>query len=207
MIRPPGTTGIVFSQASDGDMRGHADARKRFSSSLGVPASWAWVRQVHGNDAVRVSEPGDAGDADALWTSEHNLPVAIYTADCLGVILVGNGGVGVAHAGWRGAAIGVVSALRAAMSRAGAEPENAYIGPGIDTCCFEVGPDVAGRFVGKIATTTWDNPSVDLVASVTSELVGIEVWAAGACTYHEDSWFSHRRDQTLDRMAAVTWIQ
>lgn len=206
MIRPPGTTGAAFSEASDGDLRRHFEARNEASSSLGIPSAWAWVTQIHGHDVVRVSQSGGAGAADALWTSERNLPMAVFTADCLGVVLQATDAVGVAHAGWRGASQAVVTSLRTAMTHSGFEPKRAYLGPGIGSCCFEVGSDVSERFREHTATTTWGTTSVDLVESVSTELVGMEVWTAGACTFHEDSLFSHRQDATQDRMAALGWL-
>lgn len=206
MIRPPGTTGAAFSEASDGDLRRHPEARSQVSSSLGIPSAWAWVNQVHAHDVVRVSRSGDAGAADALWTSKRHLPIAVFTADCLGVVLRSTDAVGVAHAGWRGASQAVVTSLRTAMTHSGFEPSRAYVGPGIGSCCFEVGRDVSERFPEHIAATTWGTASVDLLGSISTELVGMEVWTAGGCTYHEDSWFSHRRDATRDRMAALAWL-
>ncbi len=206
MIRPPGTTGAAFSEASDGDLRRHLEARSQVSLSLGIPSAWAWVNQIHAHDVVRVSQSGDAGAADAMWTSERHLPIAVFTADCLGVVLRSTDAVGVAHAGWRGATQAVVTSLRTAMTDSGFEPNMAYVGPGIGSCCFEVGPDVSERFPEHVATTTWGTASVDLVESVSTELIGMEVWTAGACTFHEDSWFSDRRDGTRDRMAALAWL-
>jgi copper oxidase (laccase) domain-containing protein len=29
---------------------------------------------------------------------------------------------------------------------------------------------------------------------------------AEACTLHEEGWFSHRRDATTERLAAVGWL-
>jgi copper oxidase (laccase) domain-containing protein len=37
-------------------------------------------------------------------------------------------------------------------------------------------------------------------------LDGIEVWVADACTFHEEKWFSHRRDATARRLATVGWL-
>ena len=122
MIRPPGKDGVAFSERGDGDLREDPDSRELLARALDVPAQWAWARQVHGADLVRVEGPGNAGEFDALWTTIPGLPLAIFTADCLGVVLKSDEAVGVAHAGWRGADAGVVPALREAMTRAGHEP-------------------------------------------------------------------------------------
>jgi YfiH family protein len=170
-----------------------------------VVDQWAELTQVHGGDVVRVAGPGNGGAADAMWTTESGLPLAVFTADCLGVVLAGAGVVGVAHAGWRGAIAGVVANLRWAMSDAGLPPSRAAIGPGIGACCFEVGRELSELFA-EVAATSWGTTSVDLVKTVTAQLDGIELWGAGSCTAHEEGWFSHRGDGTLERMASIGWL-
>jgi polyphenol oxidase len=199
--------GAAFSTAGDGDLRADPGARRVFSARLGIPDRWATVRQVHGANAVRVDGPGDAGEADALYTSSPLLPLAVFTADCFGVALLGPRGVGIAHAGWRGASAGVVGALRRAMDREGIAAERACIGPGIRSCCFEVGPEVLARFQGHHASTTWGTPSVDIVGALRDELAGLEIIESGECTRCGVGYFSHRRDGTRDRMAGVAWLE
>lgn len=205
MIRPP-WEGVAFSERSDGDLRNDPVRRAGAAAALGLAPGWAEVRQVHGNNVIRVDSPGPAGEADALWTTAAQLPVAVFTADCLGVVLISPGAAGVAHAGWRGAAGDVVGRLRDAMTAAGHEPRRAAIGPGIGPCCFEVGPEVADRFPSHITRTTWDTRSVDLPAAVRTGLDDLEIWSIGGCTMHEDRWFSHRSDATLQRLAAIGWV-
>lgn len=205
MIRAP-WGGVAFSERADGDLRNDSMRRGRAASHLGIPPDWAEVRQVHGSDVVRVDSPGPAGAADALWTTEPDLPVAIFTADCLGVVLTAPDAVGVAHAGWRGAAADVTGRLREEMAVAGHAPERAAIGPGIGPCCFEVGPEVAARFPDHIATTSWGSESVDLAAALSDRLEDLEIWRVDACTMHDEGWFSHRADATGSRLAAIGWV-
>ncbi|HEX5671550.1 MAG TPA: polyphenol oxidase family protein [Acidimicrobiia bacterium] len=204
MIQP--RAGVAFSLAAAGDLRNDRAARAQFSAELGIPTAWATVRQVHGSHVVEASGAGDLGEADALFTLRPMLPVAVFTADCAGVVLGADNGVGIAHAGWRGAVGGVVSKLIAAMTDAGAVPRWAAIGPFISPCCFEVGPDVAGLFGDHVATTSWGTVSVDLGRSLQGQLEGLEAWQSGLCTFHDGSSFSHRRDATPARMAAVAWL-
>lgn len=206
MIIAPGAAGrVVFSDAGDGDLRSDAGARVRLSQRAGITGEWATVSQVHGSRVVRVFTPGQAGEADALWTTEPGLPLAIFTADCLAVVLQAPGAVGIAHVGWRGAAGGVFSGLKAAMSEAGFDPERAFVGPGIGPCCFEVGSEVAERFPSNLARTSWGSPSVDLSGAVRDSLADLDVWSADVCTKHDVGWFSHRSDATPSRQAGITW--
>ena len=198
--------GFGFSHAADGDLRKDLNARREWATSIGAPREWATVRQQHGAEVVRVSSPGDAGEADALYTTVAGLGLAVFTADCAGVVVGSEKGVGVAHAGWRGARSGVVGKLVEAMRNAGIEITEAVIGPAIGPCCFEVGPEVAEEFAGFVTTTTWGTTSADLPSSIRSQLAPLSVLSAGDCTYHQTQYWSHRRDGARERMAAVAWL-
>ncbi len=197
---------VAFSTATDGDLRHDPAARKRFSTALGVPDRWSTVRQVHGAGVVQVEDAGDAGEADAIFTQTEELPIAVFTADCLGVVLVGRQGIGVAHAGWRGAAAGVVPALLRRMEEAGVDVTEARLGPAIGSCCFEVGPEVAGAFPDEVRTTTWGTTSVDLAAVVRRQLGDLPIRGTQTCTAHDDRWFSHRRDGDTRRLATMAYL-
>jgi purine-nucleoside/S-methyl-5'-thioadenosine phosphorylase / adenosine deaminase len=99
--------------------------------------------------AVRVTEPWDVGlgpAADAMVTDRPCLALGIVTADCAPVLLadVAAGVIGAAHAGWRGAAAGILEATVAAMQALGAAAGRirAAIGPSIRQQSYEVGPEV-----------------------------------------------------------------
>lgn len=198
--------GAAFTTAADGDVKDDAAARERVSAAIGVRSEWATVHQVHGDRVLVVDAPGAAGEADALLTTTPGLPLAVFTADCVGVVIEGDRGVGVAHAGWRGARSGIVRRLVDAFESAGVEPRIATIGPHIRSCCFEVGPEVAAEFDGHVAETTWGTPSVDLAGHVRASLEGLEVADFGLCTMCGDDTFSHRRDADPSRMAALGWL-
>ena len=205
MIVPPGSTGVVFTDASDGDMRADRSARQRISSSAGIPGEWATVSQVHGDEVVRASSPKNHGEADALWTDVPGLPLAVFTADCLGVVAVASSAVGVAHAGWRGASKGVVKSLVDTIESNGHSVKQVLIGPAIGPCCFEVGPEVAQRFPGSLSETRWGTMSVDLISAVREQTTAGISWV-GECTRHAEGFLSHRRDQTPQRMATLAWL-
>ena len=198
--------GAAFTLAAAGDQRSDHAERESVAAELGIDTEWATLHQVHGRTVLEAKHPGELGDGDALFTRVTGLPLAVFTADCAAVVLEGDGIVGIAHAGWRGLAAGVIGALRTAMDEAGSAAKVAAIGPAIGSCCFEVGEEVAEQFPHEQGTTTWGSPSVDLLASARAQLAGLDVWDAGRCTGHDPGLFSHRRQRTGNRMAAIGWL-
>jgi len=207
MILPEGTPGVAFGTAADGDPRSDPERRRDISSRLGIEPEWAWVRQVHGSTVLHAVEPGVGAEADAVITTDPRLPVGVSVADCLPVAILARGAAAIVHAGWRGAADGVVDRTLQVLRSGGHEPHRMVIGPGIGPCCFEVGPEVAERFPGNTSTTTWDTGSVDLPAAVAARAgPGIEVVTTGRCTHHDDGFHSYRRTGTSERQFGVAWL-
>lgn len=175
----------------------------------------AMVRQVHGRRVVRVgSVPAGAllvaGDADGLVTVERGVLLAVTAADCVPVYLLdpGTGALGLLHAGWRGAAAGVLEAGVAALEReAGVPPGRlrVHLGPAICGDCYEVGPEVLRAF-GREA----EGPArLDLRQELAARAAeaGVEPGAIGVSTWctrcGADRFHSHRGSGgTAGRMAA-----
>jgi copper oxidase (laccase) domain-containing protein len=132
--------------------------------------------------------------------------VAIATADCVPVILEGSGFAAVVHAGWRGAASGVLQATVEALAESGLAAERAAIGPGIGPCCYEVGDEVATRFGGHVSHTTWGATSIDIGGYLESILEPLPVWRSQRCTYTDEDLNSYRRNRTKLRQVAVAWL-
>jgi YfiH family protein len=90
--------------------------------------------------------------ADGIWTDSREDVLAVRTADCAAMWIVDprNRRLCMIHAGWSGAALGVVLAGVRALAVAGGDPRDfvAAVGPHLGRCCFEVGPEVAAAFEG-----------------------------------------------------------
>jgi YfiH family protein len=138
--------------------RNRADFLRAVDASAGKNA-WPLVtlRQVH-SDVIHFIEspPDDQLVGDGVITATPGLLLAIQTADCLPVILVDpkQQAVGVFHAGWRGTVKRIVEKGVGEMRRHfGSRPRNlqAAIGPGIHSCCYEVGEDVREKFQSQFA--------------------------------------------------------
>lgn len=136
---------------SGGDARDAVlENRARAARAIGAdPGRLLGLMQVHGTEVVEVTAPWSPGNgprADAMVTVRRDVALGIITADCAPILLADPeaGVAGAAHAGWRGAAAGVIEATVAAMIRLGARPAaiDAAIGPCIGQSSYEVGPDL-----------------------------------------------------------------
>ena len=101
---------------------------------------------VNATSGQSLVDPGFAGEADALVTAEKDLCLSVAVADCVPVALVGEREVGMVHSGWRGTLSGVSG--KAAHCLGGGRVQ-AYIGPSIRRCCYEVSAELASEFAGQ----------------------------------------------------------
>jgi YfiH family protein len=109
-----------------------------------------YARQVHGATAARAPVGGGfAGSVDILVTAEQAVPLAIFTADCLALVLYDPAArvLGLAHVGWRGTVRGATAAAVRAVVELGARAWSlrATIAPSIGPCCYEVGEQVTAE--------------------------------------------------------------
>ena len=206
-----------------------SENRRRLLASLEGARKLVFVDQVHGTDAVLAEEVAGLRQtvrADALVTSEAGLALVIMTADCLPVFMATEDGavVGVAHAGWRGLAGGILeSTARLMREQAGRLKSStrvvAAFGPAIGPDKFEVGPEVRQAFLGKDGLAElFFKPSPNRgkylanlygLASLRLGLVDVAVTGqCGLCTVSDPGkWFSYRRDGQTGRQASAVWIR
>ena len=128
----------------------HADAIRTLRVAGLDLTRVSYAKQVHGAEVARAPAGGGfAGAADILVTVERHAPLAIFTADCLAIVLYDPEvpALAAAHVGWRGTVRGVAQAAVAALGRLGARPERLYaaIAPSIGPCCYEVDEPVTSE--------------------------------------------------------------
>jgi polyphenol oxidase len=117
-----------------------------------LPWPLVTLRQIHSDIIHRIDAlPDEQLAGDGLLTATPELLVAIQTADCFPIILVDvkRRAIGVFHAGWRGTAKRIAEKGVGEMFRHfGSRPRDlqAAIGPGIQSCCYEVGEEVRTNF-------------------------------------------------------------
>lgn len=168
--------------------------------------------QVHGRAVARGG--ADDGGAvipatDALITATPGVALLLRFADCTPVLFYDpvQRAVGLAHAGWRGVAAGVVPATVQAMATDfGSRPGDVWagIGPAIGPQHYSVGAEVveaiqatlpAGVQAAAFRDGRW---YLDMPAAVEAQLraVGVtQVAHSGLCTASRvDEWYSHRAE-------------
>ena len=186
----------------------------------------ALAEQVHG-DRVSVVTEGTGNlpipGADSLVTNMPNLLLMLFFADCVPVYFVDPARkvIGLAHAGWRGAAANIAGKTMALMSdEFGCLPSTCFaaIGPSIGGDSYEVGAEVADQFRTLPGTrgTSVVTPrneftgtySLNLRQIVFGQLLTAGLPASAIAVCDEDTlrnkrdFFSYRRDGTTGRMAA-----
>jgi hypothetical protein len=200
-----------------------AVARNRQVLRSHLPSDPLWMRQVHGTNVIDADATGPAADieGDAAVTRSSHRVLAVLTADCMPVLMCDDSGsvIGVAHAGWRGLAAGVIEAAVHAMK---VDPERllAYIGPAIGASAYEVGAEVreafvAGRPSAAHAFTTRADAMpgkylADLALLARQRLgrCGVMRISGGThCTLADrERFYSFRRDGATGRFASLIWI-
>lgn len=172
------------------------------------------MRQVHGDRIHVIDEDGSLPEGppecDGLITDRPGVALGIRTADCVPLLFVDRTRrvIGAAHAGWRGAALGIAARMVATLAeRFSSRPEDiwAVIGPAIGPCCYEVDAPVLAAFSAMPDAGLVSRPCrrkerwmVDLTlasrlqiraAGVPSE----NIYASGLCTAcRPNLFFSHR---------------
>ena len=198
-----------------GDTRHSLKNREHFLGSMGVDyRDLVCGQQVHSDHIRRVTEE-DRGrgalshetslpETDALITDKKNLPLAIFTADCLSVFLYDplTPAIGLVHAGWRGCKENISGKTVAYMRQAFQTRPGclrAGFGPAIRDCCYEVGPDFQNCFpeglLERGGRTFLDLSAVNRRQLMNAGVLPEHITSADLCTScRNDLLFSFRRE-------------
>ncbi len=203
--------------------------RQRLSDAVGAPLdAWVVPGQCHGKEVLTVgredaSEGALAPSArfrgfDAVLLAEPGIFALSLSADCPLVVIAdpNQRRGGVAHAGWRGTAVGVVEALLEALAAAGSDLTECYaaLSPGICGGCFEVGEEVfeaVADLPGARAARDGNRLDLRRIHREALTIAGFSpdrISRSPYCSFEDASvCFSHRRDKgrTGRNGAIVGW--
>lgn len=192
------------------------EARRKFIGLLGLDGvDLTAIGSVHSAAVARVDEPVSAvDDVDALVTNRPGIALFATYADCYPIVLWDpeKKVAGLVHAGWRGTSAGVaVEAVRFMQKEFGCRHVRAGIGPGICGRCYEVGPEVAGKFDARFVwPSQGDRFLLDLAAANAAQLeqAGVAaIYEIGMCTKETYLFPSHRRMPDGTRFGAIVALK
>lgn len=171
-----------------------------------------WGEQIHGRViASLAAEPGRpfenaacVGRCDALMTADDGVGLVIWTADCVPILITGDGVIAAVHSGWRGSVADTAGAVvRRFDVEYGVPPHHlrALLGPAISGPQYEVSQQVIdGLRQFDLDETRWRQENrVDLRGFLAARLedLGLEstmIGIAGPCTASTPELASYRRD-------------
>lgn len=139
-------------------------------------ASFAQLKQVHGNACLFRGDGEGKPEADGHWTTTPGVVLFIATADCMPIMIHDpvNRRIAALHAGWRGVARRIVPALLDQWrndARTTWHPAKLqfFVGPHIQKDSFEVGMDVQKELYDSISIEAKRTHSLPSVSNVVGD--------------------------------------
>ncbi|WP_371195752.1 polyphenol oxidase family protein [Glaciecola sp. SC05] len=161
-----------------------------------------FMKQTHSTIAIDYEQLLESHtNADAVFTKQSRVPLAVLTADCLPLVLFSNASneCAAVHAGWKGLIGGVIENA-VDMFSADNSTISAWIGPSICQHHFEVGSDLAIKFkayessiVRAADTNKWHIDLSAVANQILQDLNIVDVQQSRVCTYCRDDLFSFRQ--------------
>jgi YfiH family protein len=209
-----------FSLSTGDDADAVRDRRRALLEAAGLDGARVVAPALHHSADVAVVENGRVSDGrhDALVAAEPSLVLAVTVADCVPVFFVDvvGGAFGIAHAGWRGLAGGIVKhTVRTLVERLHVRTGNLLVGtgPAIRGPSYEVGPEVAGLFPEAFAVPVGDpgagRAQVDLPSCALAQAAAARVPRDNLVDFSLDTaqrpgdLLSHRRGDTARHWAFI----
>ena len=157
------------------------------------------VKQVHSDIVVPEKEANSEAEADGIIGSSDS-PLAVLTADCLPIVLMGKNLHAVIHAGWKGLQNNILGDTQIKAMN----PTHAFLGPHIRVHNYEVQTDFKKNFPGSHSfLADKDQLFFDLTKEVTMQLKtfypNIEISDCDICTFTNEHFASFRRNKTQKR--------
>ena len=192
--------------------------RKILKVQFDLPSDPVWINQTHSSTCIDAGSIKKIVQADASYSSKLGIVCGVMTADCLPLFVSNKDGtmVGIAHAGWRGLASGIIENLIKSFNSDG-DNLVVHLGPAISKKCFEVGDEVKSLYLSKNInfersfTRNKNKNYLDLYDAARVILEGFQINSISGgdkCTFQEsNNFFSYRRDGiNSGRMAHLIWI-
>ncbi len=202
--------------------------REDFLKELGIDyQDLVCAQQVH-RSCVRYVKEEDKGKGalsydtaiaktDALVTDKRNLPLAVFTADCLSIFLYDpkTPAVGLVHAGWRSTKENIAAKTIKLMQKEFniRSPDlSVSFGLAIRSCCYEVSRDF-GNFFSDSVIEKNSRYYLDLAQTNKKQILDLgikeaNIFDVGHCTScQNEDFFSYRKEgKGCGRMMSVIML-
>jgi YfiH family protein len=212
-----------------GDTSEALNNRKSFLAELGIDyRQLVCPGQVH-KDGITIVTEKDRGrgalsyedsipETDAFITDKKNVPLAIFSADCLSVFLYDQKtpAIGMVHAGWRSSKLNIIAkTIKLMQEKFGTDPSKLYAGFGssIRGCCYEVSPEFKKHFTTglkeKNGRLYLDLAEVNSRQLLEAGLNEANIYPPQVCTFcNNDEFFSFRKEgEACGRMMSVVMLK
>jgi len=177
--------------------------------------------QVHGSDLLEIHSNEKASiclytSSDGLFTRKRELPLGIYTADCVPCILATKNTLFSLHLGWRGIYSGLLK--KALKFLAKGEKLEVFVGPHIGASSFEVQKDLVDKFSVEFgAIKIWskqinDSYFISLIELIKEELkmsnLDYDLYFDEQDTFKSEKHYSYRGDnKTTKRNLSISFLR
>lgn len=198
-----GKISIVFSTAEEGRSFNRHTAEginelKSLINDFNI-SEVAYLQQVH-SKSVFVFNKNDKSfnenEGDAIVTNELNTAIGVFTADCVPIILVDKvkGAVAAIHSGWKGTYNSIVKETVEKMIEdynTDVNDINAYIGPHIRQCCYEISEELKLKFIDRFnvdKAELFSGRKLSMEKCIEEDLIDIgvnedNIYSLGLCTH------------------------
>lgn len=212
-----------------GDAKEALTCRRNFLISSGIDyKDLICAKQIHSNHVRYVTENNKGSgalsydtsisDTDAFISDRKNLPLAVFTADCLSIFLYDpiKPAIGLIHAGWRSSQENITTkTIELMQQQFNTKPLDLYVGlgPAIRSCCYKVG-DRFREFFPLDVSEKSGSYYLDLIAANKRELLNLgvkeaNIFDSGVCTScQNEEFFSFRKEgKSCGRIMSVIMLR
>lgn len=161
-----------------------------------------FVNQIHSGIVLHCENSRIGQDGDAAICRETGTLLGVFTADCVPVLVYGNGFIGFIHAGWRGFRENIFTHFFSSVPE-NPEALHAIIGPAICGDCYEIGPETAEFFQPPELSRKSDGsfhlnlPALAHHTLLTTGFLPENIFLSDECTHSGPMQLhSHRKDGT-----------
>lgn len=223
------TRGLKNMSLIYGDTINSLENRKNFLLNLGIDyQNLVCAKQVHASQIRYVQEENRGKGAlsydssipntDAFITDKRNLPIAIFTADCLPIFLYDpkTPAIGLIHAGRQSTKEEIaIKTVQLMKEKFNIWPKDLYVGfgPAIRKCCYEVGKEFRDFFLSNLIEKN-SHLYLDLVGINKKQLLSLgvsdnNIFDSGICTSCQNQeFFSYRKEgNNCGRMMSIMMLK